>query len=119
MRLVPRIRITRGVSYRMQRWLGILTIWAILARVILGMPVGAALPAPAWPMRSRDYAATAFDRTVGINRSNVATLQPRWRFTADDAIPESAAVGRDTVFVGSARGTLYALDLATGRKRGP
>lgn len=101
----------------MRHVLRIIAIWTALAGVVLGGPAGAAPPEPAWPMRNRDYAATAFDPAAGIDRTNVTMLRPRWRLAADDAIPDAAAIGTDTAFVGSARGTLYAVDLATGRLR--
>lgn len=68
-------------------------------------------------MRGHDYEASSFSPATGVNRSTVGRLRPTWRFPADGAAPDSPAVGQHTVYVGSSRGTLYALDLATGRPR--
>jgi polyvinyl alcohol dehydrogenase (cytochrome) len=76
---------------------------------------GAGLAEAPWPMRSRDFGASASLPDVGITKRNVGALKLLWRFPADDAIPDAPAVGSESVVVGSARGTLYALDPDTGR----
>jgi polyvinyl alcohol dehydrogenase (cytochrome) len=68
-------------------------------------------------MRGHDYGASSFSPAVGIGRSNVAMVGALWRFTGDGAISARPAVAEGVVFAGSSRGTLYALDLATGRKK--
>jgi polyvinyl alcohol dehydrogenase (cytochrome) len=68
-------------------------------------------------MRGRDYGMSSFSPVAGIAPSAVAALRPVWRFAADGAIPGSPAIDQHTVYVGSSRGTLYALDLGTGRLR--
>ncbi len=81
-----------------------------------GYPVGP--PAGAvWPMRGRDYGMSSFSPIAGLSPAMLGRLRPAWRFVADGGIPGSPAVDGHTVFIGSSRGTLYALDLGTGRKR--
>jgi eukaryotic-like serine/threonine-protein kinase len=52
---------------------------------------------------------------TGVSLSNVpATLKPLWTYQADDAIESSAAIVGSTVFVGTAKGELIALNLDNG-----
>jgi outer membrane protein assembly factor BamB len=46
-----------------------------------------------------------------------APLKLRWSFSAKDSIESSAAIADGTVFVGSMDGSLYAIDLVTGKLR--
>lgn len=80
-----------------------------------GLEVGS--EEPAWPMRGHDYYATYYSPTARLGPASVRRLQVLWRFRADDGIAGSPAVDHGMVYIGSARGTLYALDLATGRAR--
>ncbi len=78
-------------------------------------------PAPpagaAWPMRGHDFGMSSFQPDAGMAPSKVGALRPIWRFAADGAIPGSPALDERTAYVGSSRGTLYALDLRTGTER--
>ena len=46
-----------------------------------------------------------------------ATLKVRWTFEAGDAVESSAAIAGGVAYVGSQKGELLALDLATGKPR--
>jgi outer membrane protein assembly factor BamB len=45
------------------------------------------------------------------------TLTVKWKFKAKDAVEGTAAVAKGLVYVGAMDGTLYALDLATGKSK--
>ena len=57
-------------------------------------------------------------RLTGMSSSDLpATLKLLWTYEAGEAIDSSAAIADGTVFVGSAKGELVALDLQTGSVR--
>src|SRR6185295_10433800 len=52
---------------------------------------------------------------TGVSQSNVPpSLKPLWTYEAGDSIESSAAIVGGTVFVGSQKGELVALNLANG-----
>ena len=54
-------------------------------------------------------------RLTGVSQSDVpATLKPLWTYEAGDSIESSAAIVGGTVFVGSQKGELIALNLDNG-----
>ena len=104
----------RSVKLALRR--AVAAAWACLILLLVYPPVSSPSPTSDWPMRGHDYGASSFSPGVGIGRSNVGTLTALWRFKTDGAISDSPAVEGGIVFVGSSRGTLYALELGTGRK---
>lgn len=93
----------------------VLVVFAVSLAVASGLEVGS--EEPAWPMRGRDYYASYYSPVARLNAVAVKKLRVLWRFQADSGIGGSPAVDHGMVYIGSSRGTLYALDLATGRKR--
>lgn len=85
-----------------------------------GLPATRSSPAAAatdsraaWPQFKRTLRNNAAlpDATAGIGATE------RWQFAASDVIFSSAAVGDETVYVGSRDGTLYALSRGDGTVR--
>jgi outer membrane protein assembly factor BamB len=66
-------------------------------------------PANNWPQFRGNHQLT------GVSQSNVPTsLKPLWTYEAGDSIESSAAIVGGTVFVGSQKGELVALNLENG-----
>jgi outer membrane protein assembly factor BamB len=75
-------------------------------------PAPAQAAADAWPQ----FRGTP--ELTGVSASNLpAELKLAWSFEAGEAIESSAAIADGAVFVGTQKGELLALDLATGKLR--
>jgi outer membrane protein assembly factor BamB len=69
-------------------------------------------PIQDWPMFRGSPALT------GVSSAELPkSLKLRWSFQAKDSIESSAAIVQGAVYVGSMDGSLYAIDLATGKLR--
>ena len=71
-----------------------------------------------WPLSNQDLAGTRFSPTKQISRSNVQTLTPRWLFQHGviDGVSNQTTpiVVNGMMYVTDPRGSVYALDAATG-----
>src|SRR5262245_58952647 len=74
--------------------------------------LSAQAPAPNWTQFRGNARLTGIATSPGPE-----TLKVRWTFEAGDAIESSPAVVDGTVYVGSAKGELIAVDFETGKKR--
>lgn len=77
---------------------------------LLGVSLGLFLPAPVSTFRGDPRHSGVFAGDAGR-----ALLRVRWSFQTGGAVRGSAVTDSGKVFVGSADGRLYALDLSTGR----
>ena len=94
-----------------------LVVWAVAVAL-------ACTTAAQAPKTSTNAAVHEWGQFRGNSRlSGVATSVPpaslklRWTYEAGDAIESSAAIANGTVYVGSAKGELLAVDLSTGKLR--
>jgi outer membrane protein assembly factor BamB len=75
-------------------------------------PAQTAAPSDAWPV------FRGSPPLQGMSSAPLpAALKLRWSFQVKDSIESSAAILDGTVYVGSAEGALFAIDLATGKLR--
>src|SRR5690349_6683308 len=85
--------------------------WLALAAVLLAAPAGAQAP-PQWPQFRGTPTLT------GVTAATLpATLKVKWTFEAGDAVESSAAIAGGVAYVGSQKGELLALEIATGKPR--
>ena len=80
----------------------------------------AAVPASAQaPLAGTDWPQFRGTPTLtGVTSATLpATLKVKWTFEAGDAVESSAAIAGGVAYVGSQKGELLALDLATGKPR--
>jgi alcohol dehydrogenase (cytochrome c) len=72
-----------------------------------------------WPLHNLDLAGTRFAALDQIDRTNVATLTPRWLFQHGviDGVSNQTTpvIVNGTMYVTDSRGSVYALDAADGR----
>lgn len=71
-----------------------------------------AAAADSWPQFRGNLSLTGFTRA-----ELAPTLRVLWTYEAGESVESSAAIVAGTVYVGSQKGDLVALDLATGRER--
>ncbi len=77
-----------------------------------------AAPADEWTTFAHDDRRSGFQQLpTGITRDSVATLQRRWMRSLGEPVRASPLVAGGLVFLASDRGTVYALDAASGDLR--
>ena len=84
-------------------------------RLWLSLALGSLLTSAAaadWPL----FRGNALQTGV-VDEALPDKLEVRWKVTLKDGIESTAAIVKDTVYVGCFDGHLYALDLATGKER--
>jgi quinohemoprotein ethanol dehydrogenase len=95
--------------------LSLVTVFAWAARSTPAQSGGASVD---WPLHNLDLAGTRFSTMDQINRSNVASLVPRWLFqhgVIDGVSNQTTPVIVDgTMYVTDSRGSVYAVDAADG-----
>jgi len=96
-------------------FLSILAASAVLASAAQQSDAGKSVD---WPLHNLDLAGSRFSPTNQINRSNVASLTPRWLFqhgVIDGVSNQTTPVIVDGVmYVSDSRGSVYAVDAANG-----
>lgn len=89
-----------------------LSVGVCVALLAVAAPPIAAQTATEWPQFRGNPTLT------GVTPATVPpTLKVRWTFEAGDAVESSAAIAGGAAYVGSQKGELVALDLATGKPR--
>ncbi len=104
-----------------RRSLALIVVGAACLTQMSGLPpISAQSPATVnWPLHNLDLAGTRYAASLSkINRSNVATLTPRWLFqhgVIDGVSNQTTPVIVDgTMYVTDSRGSVYAVDAADG-----
>lgn len=115
-----RWKVSTNSITRRRVWLGVfivgVSVWTFCANAPGASSITAALqefaPADGWPQ----FRGTA--QLTGVSTSPVpGTLKLLWTYDAGDSIESSAAIYGGTVYVGSGKGELLAVDLQSGALR--
>jgi outer membrane protein assembly factor BamB len=89
-----------------------------------GLVVAGGLAAAGWELASPGRSAAAAGTTTGTNTGGTtgtaASGSTAWTFEADSPVRTGAVISSDgtVVYVGTDKGTVYALDAVSGRKKG-
>ena len=85
-----------------------------------GLVVAGGLAAAGWELAGPRRNAAAAGTTAGGTTGTAASGSVAWRFEADGPVSTGAEISSDgtTVYIGTDKGTVYALDATTGHRRG-
>jgi outer membrane protein assembly factor BamB len=76
---------------------------------VLAGPVSRADCDPSWTTYGHDLGRSMSQDCTSISLTNVSTLHPKWIFNTGAPVTAQPAVADNTVYVGAANGTFYAL----------